>query len=234
MKLPRTQTGLAAALLAAAPLALLAPQTSRAQSTRPPVTPPAAASAGKPSTAYPPATLKAAQSPVQAMGAKRPYRMSTVAVPGRDLTAARGLTVSLTQAIGTAERASHGKAVGARFELLHGRPEYMVKTFDRQQDREWIGHVDARSGRLLGRGRSLKTTRLLPEDQQELTAANAASTSLMDAVRKAEQHVRGKALAAGMSARHGAITYRTEILKKNGVTQMAAINPKSGKVTAYR
>ena len=37
-----------------------------------------------------------------------------------------------------------------------------------------------------------------------------------------------------MSARNGAVTYRTQILKKDGMTRMASINPRSGEVSAYR
>jgi uncharacterized membrane protein YkoI len=220
MKLPRTQTALAAVLLlAAAPFALAVP--------------PGASGAGTTEgTTAAPGVPAPPNASAPAPGGTQP--LSAAMVPKADIHAARSVKVSLTRAIRRVEKHARGKAIDARFELLHGRPEYMVKTYLRKKDAEWIGHVDARTGKLIGRGRTIGTTHLLPEDQQEITAASSASTSLLEAVTKAEHHEHGKALAAGMSARNGAVTYRTQILKKDGMTRMASINPRSGKVTTYR
>jgi uncharacterized membrane protein YkoI len=216
MKRPRTQTALAAALLlAAAALALAAPPSATTRAN------PDSTSTGRNGRR---------PSAMSASGAMR----SAAAVPRADLPAAKSVKVSLTEAIGEAERHSHGRALAARFELLDGRAEYRVKTYEKSNDEEWIGHIDARSGKLLGRARAVKTTRLLPEDQQELTAAHSASTSLAQAVKKAERREHGRALAADMSARNGAVAYRTELLERNGMTRMASVDPQSGKVTAYR
>jgi uncharacterized membrane protein YkoI len=246
MKLPRTQTALAAVLLlAAAPFALALPSWASGAGTPDGTTAAPGAPARPPNASAPAATASGAAGTAaantsgpwhgrraQATGGTQP--LSAAMVPKADIHAARSVKVSLTRAIRRVEKHAHGKAIDARFELLHGRPQYMVKTFLRKKDAEWIGHVDARTGRLIGRGRTIGTTHLLPEDQQEITAASSASTSLLEAVTKAEHHEHGKALAAGMSARNGAVTYRTQILKKDGMTQMASINPRSGEVTPYR
>lgn len=72
------------------------------------------------------------------------------------------------------------------------------------------------------------------QDQQELTASQNSSTTLGQAVQTAEQQRGGKALSAGLSSRHGQVSYRTELLNSNGRTQMAIINPQSGRVSTYR
>ena len=156
-------------------------------------------------------------------------------VPKADLRAAKRAKVSLTDAINGAPAQSHGDVVSARFELRHGKPAYLIKTFDSKTRQEWLGHIDAESGKLIGEGRTMPLNRLPKEDQEELTAAAASGTTLAQAVETAEQERGGKALAAGLSARNGKVDYRTELLQSNGKTQMAMINPKSGELNGrYR
>lgn len=155
-------------------------------------------------------------------------------VPQADIQAAKNVKVSLRKAIEAAQKHNHGEVVSARFELMHGRPEYLIRTFDRQHKAEWLGHVDARTGQLIGKGRTVPLSRVRPQDRHALTASANAGTTLEQAVRKAEHERGGKAVAAGLSARNGAVRYRTELLKSNGRTQMAMISPSSGKVGRYR
>lgn len=258
MRLPRTETTLAAVLLlSAAPFALAAPTGAS-----PPDTPGVTAPATSPSTtnpgmstpsATPPGatTRSGAQqgtetpgastaqyqgrqmgsgSPTPSSGWSRHPMRSAERVPKADIEAAKSAKVSLTDAIDTAQQQNHGDVLAARFELRHGRPEYLIRTFDSQSRKEWLGHVDARTGKIIGQGKSIAVNELPKEDRKELTASTAG-TSLAQAVQTAEQQRGGKALAAGLSARNGQVEYRTELLKSNGKTQMAMINPESGHVS---
>jgi uncharacterized membrane protein YkoI len=160
---------------------------------------------------------------------------STEHVPTADISAAKNAKVSLSDAINTAQQQNHGSVVSARFELRQGKPEYVIRSFDSQSNQEWVGHIDANTGQMIGQGRTISLSQLPREDQQELTASRKSGTTLSQAVETAEQQRGGKALAAGLSARNGQVSYRTELLKSNGRTQMAMINPQSGQVTSsYR
>jgi uncharacterized membrane protein YkoI len=155
-------------------------------------------------------------------------------VPTADLNAAKSAKVSLTDAINAAQEQNHGNVVSARFEVRQGKPEYLIRAYDSQSRQEWVGHIDANTGQPIGQGRTVSLSGLPKEDQQELTASQNPGTTLAQAVQTAEQQRGGKALAAGLSARNGQVSYRTELLKSNGSTQMAMINPQSGQVSSYR
>ena len=234
MRLPRTETTLAAVLLlSAAPFGLAAPQATSPTPNTPGVTPPETA----PSATNPGMTPPAATSPSASGWSHSGTRLrSAERVPKADIDAAKNAKVSLTDAINTAQQGNHGDVVSARFELRQGKPEYLVRTYDSRSRQEWLGHIDASTGQVLGQGRTIARSQLPKEDQQELTASTRSSgTTLAQAVQTAEQQRGGKALAAGLSARNGHVSYRTELLKGNGSTQTAMINPSTGAVVGrYR
>lgn len=220
MKLPRTQTTLAAVLLlAAAPFALATPQSVNQMPNTPGVTPPETT----PST-----TNNPGMTPPRGTSRYQNQGMQT------NTDAARNAKVSLIEAISSAEQQNHGNVVSARFELRQGKPEYLIRTFDSRSRQEWLGHIDAVTGQVMGQGRTIPLSQLPKQDQQELTASQNSSTTLGQAVRTAEQQRGGKALSAGLSSRHGQVSYRTELLNSNGRTQIAIINPQSGRVSTYR
>lgn len=272
MRLPRTETTLAAVLLTcAAPFALavppgatttpntpgVTPPETTPSTTNPGMTPPEATSPGatqpgmEPGTASPGMATtpqgSQSQSRTQSQDLQRGSSMSSSGwsrdhaqarsaqrVPKADFAEAKSAKVSLTDAINTAQQQNHGDVVSARFELRQGKPEYLIKTFDSQSRQEWLGHIDASTGKMIGQGRTIALSSLPKQDQRELTASQSAGTTLGQAVQTAEQQRGGKALAAGLSARNGHVSYKTELLKSNGRTQMAMINPKSGQVSSYR
>lgn len=265
MRLPRTETTLAAVLLlSAAPFGLAAPQETSPtpntpgvtppetapSATNPGMTPPAATSPSttQPGTANPgaptaPQTSQSESQDLQGGSATSASGWShsgtrlrsAERVPKADIDEAKNAKVSLTDAINTAQAGNHGNVVSARFELRQGKPEYLVRTYDGQSRQEWLGHIDANTGQVLGQGRTIALSQLPKEDQQELTAsAQSSGTTLAQAVQTAEQQRGGKALAAGLSARNGHVSYRTELLKGNGSTQMAMISPSTGAVGRYR
>lgn len=241
MRLPRTETTLAAVLLlSATPFALATPPPGASPTPNTPgVTPPETT----PSTTNPNMTpnsgAAAAPTGSSSMSSSgwnhgRTRLRSAEHVPTADINAAKSAKVSLTDAINAAQVQDHGNVVSARFELRQGKPEYLIRAFDGKSGQEWVGHVDASTGKLIGQGETVPLSRLPKEDQQELTASQNSGTTLAQAVQTAEQQRGGKALAAGLSARQGKVSYRTELLQSNGRTQMAMVNPQSGQVSSYR
>lgn len=245
MRLPRTETTLAAVLLlSAAPFALAAPPPGTSPTPNTPgVTPPETT----PSTTNPNMTPNSGAATATGSSSTGSSSMSSSGwshnrtrlrsaehVPTADIDAAKSAKVSLTDAINAAQVQDHGNVVSARFELRQGKPEYLIRAFDGKSGQEWVGHVDASTGKLIGQGETVPLSRLPKEDQQELTASQNSGSTLAQAVQTAEQQRGGKALAAGLSARQGKVTYRTQLLQSNGRTQMAMVNPQSGQVSSYR
>ncbi len=272
MRLPRTQTTLAAVLLlAAAPFALaVPPETSPTPSTpgvtppettpsttNPGMTPPEATSPNarrpgtRPGTAYPGGATAAQTSRAESQDLQRGGSMgssgwnessksdtglrSAERLPKADIAAAKNAKVSLIDAIETAQQQNHGKVVSARFELRHGKPEYSIKTFDSQSRQEWLEHIDAQTGQVIGQGRKIPLSSLPKEDRQELTALQRSSgATLAQAVQTAQLQRGGKAVAVELSAGNGQVGYKTELLKSNGRTQMAMISAGTGASNRYR
>lgn len=155
MRLPRTETTLAAVLLlSAAPFALAVPQETSPTPNTPGVTPPETApsatnpgmtppeatspSAAQPGTANPGAStapqtrqsesqdLQRGSSTASSGWSHSGTRLrSAERVPKADIDAAKNAKVSLTDAINTAQQGNHGNVVSARFELRQGKPEYL-------------------------------------------------------------------------------------------------------------
>lgn len=272
MRLPRTETTLAAVLLlAAAPFALAippgatpgvtppeqTPNTTNPSATNPGATNPstmapqetspgsAQSGTANPSAATAPGTTPPRGQDLQngrsgssmsssGWSHNRAHSRSAERVPQADIDAARSAKVSLTDAINTAEQQHHGKVVSARFELRQGKPEYLIRAFNTNRQQLWIGHIDANSGQLIGHGETIPLSRVPKAEEPELTASQREGTSLAQAVRTAERQDGGKVLSAGLSTHDGQVSYRTELLKSNGRTQMAMINPRSGQVSQYR
>lgn len=250
MKLPRTETTLAAVLLlSAAPFALAVPPgAGSTMPSTPGVTPPETT----PSTTYPGMTPppggvyqpggqyqqdmqrgNATSTKGWSRSSQMPSR-SAERLSKSDIAAARNAKVSLTDAINAAQQQNHDEVVSVRFEVRQGKPEYLIRSFDSRSQQEWLGHVDANTGKVIGQGRTIALSSLPKEDQQELTASRSSSTTLGQAVQSAEQQRGGKALSAGLSARNGRVSYRTELLKSDGRTQMAMVSPQSGEVSSFR
>ena len=207
MKLPRTETTLAAALLlSAAPFALATPPPAASptpstpgatppettpSTTNPGMTPPEATSPGSTTSqgVAPPGTTNSGSATApgtsgyqnQSQDLQRGSPMSSMSssgwshnhtrlrsaehVPTSDINAAKTVKVSLSDAINTAQQQNHGTVVSARFELRQGEPEYLIRSFDSQSKQEWVGHIDANTGQMIGQGETVSLSQLPKEDQ---------------------------------------------------------------------
>jgi uncharacterized membrane protein YkoI len=134
----------------------------------------------------------------------------------------------LTQAIGTAEQHTHGKAFYARFGMLDGKPYYQVRTS--RNDQEWAGLVNADSGQLNGSGRTFTERQLSPEHKREVQALQTAHATLAEAIRNTEQRHQGaKVVEAALAvSRNGTTAYNLHFVQ-NGEEHVAVINLGTGR-----
>ena len=135
--------------------------------------------------------------------------------------------VSMSQAIHTAQRHSHGKALFARFELRHGNPYYLIRTY--QHGQVWDGLVNADTGRIAGKGMMVPESKLDPAQMKEVHDLSSAHTSLTEAVARAQRHEGGRVLQAALTENaDGQVGYDLQVVH-DGKIRTAMINPQSGK-----
>jgi uncharacterized membrane protein YkoI len=162
---------------------------------------------------------------------------TTRATPAPGLAAATEIRagerakVPLRDAIQIAERHSHGQAVDARLEIQNSRARYFVETFG--DGRLWKGHVDARSGRIVGKEMTIAEARLGQADKARVAALRTAKISLSGAAGTVEELQDGKAVNADLTASNGRPLYETEFIR-DGRLERSAINPQTGALLAHR
>ena len=145
-----------------------------------------------------------------------------------DLKAFSQAKVSIADAIAAADKHSgKGKVIDVSFDAGNGKPVYNVKTY--QNGSVWEGAVDARSGQVIGAGKTTQESLLDQEDKAELAGLQQATVTLAQAVDTAEKRVSGKAMSAGLEETKGQIVFEVMIVK-NGSVQKIVIDPKTGQV----
>jgi uncharacterized membrane protein YkoI len=148
--------------------------------------------------------------------------------PQADVKPFEGAKLSLTQAIAEAQKEMRGKTLEARFEVWHGKPAYLIRTYSAHQ--VWEGRIDANSGQLLGQPQTISASQLGPRVKSDVAALANAQTSLPDAVDKAEQHEGGKAIMASVETDHkGNASYDLDLVK-DGHLHTAMIDADSGEL----
>jgi uncharacterized membrane protein YkoI len=146
-----------------------------------------------------------------------------------DINEVESLKVTLADAIAAAQRASHGKAMDASIEVENGRPVYRILTY--AAGKIWEGTVDADTAAVLGEAKTVDTSTLDPQDQEEIAALDAARVSLAGAVGAAEKKVGGRAVDAGLEGQNGKVVYVAEVLKGREMHRVA-VDPESGEAVA--
>jgi uncharacterized membrane protein YkoI len=145
-----------------------------------------------------------------------------------DLKAFSQAKVSIVSAIAAADKhGGKGKVIDVSFDAGNGKPVYNVKTY--QNGSVWEGVVDARSGQVIGVGKTTQESLLDQEDKAELAGLQQAAVTLAQAVDTAEKRVSGKAMSAGLEETKGQIVFEVMIVK-NGSVQKIVIDPKTGQV----
>jgi uncharacterized membrane protein YkoI len=146
-----------------------------------------------------------------------------------DIARVEGLKVTLRAAIAAAERASRGKAMDASIEVENGKPVYRILSV--AAGKIWEGTIDADSAAVVGDVKTVDTTSLDPDDQDEIAALQSARISLAEAVEAAEKKIGGRAMDAGLEAQNGKIVYVAEILKERDMHRVS-IDPETGEAVA--
>ncbi len=129
-----------------------------------------------------------------------------------DAQALRSASVSLTQAIETAEKQGKGKALEAEFDTENGAGRYEIKVLAGQTVTEYA--IDARSGQVVGSEQ--QTLESWAKDLglgADASSLNTARTTLSQAIGVAEQRAGGKAYEVDVESNDGAIQYEVSVLK---------------------
>jgi uncharacterized membrane protein YkoI len=154
--------------------------------------------------------------------------VSGVLASKTQLNAFATVKVSLAEAIAAAEAYTKGgRLLDVSFDVRRGKPIYKVKTY--QNSATWEGIVDARSAGVIDKGKTTPESKLDDEDKAELAGLQKATTPLAQAVKVAEQHGGGKAIAAGLEETNGKIVYEVTIVK-DGVARKLVVDPSNGQV----
>ena len=150
------------------------------------------------------------------------------APPQQDLRPFDHAKLSLIQAATDAQKQLKGQTIEARFEMWHGQPSYLIRTF--ASNDVWQERIDANSGRPIGDATSLSQDELSPQLSKDVTALQNVQTDFARAVNQAEQKDGGKAIMAAVHARSdGSVDYRVHLVKNNRL-QVAMIDAHSGQL----
>ena len=147
--------------------------------------------------------------------------------PKADVKPFEDAKLSLSQALASAQRESRGKPLAARFEMWHGKPVYLIRTYS--ANRIWETRIDANTGDGIGQPNAIAKGELGSHMQKNIDALNNAHTSLTDAVNKAEQQEGGKVIMARVKPVSGGVSYDIDLVK-DGHLHTAMIDAQSGQV----
>ncbi len=154
------------------------------------------------------------------------------AITDTDLRAAESAKLSLADAIGLAQKHADGGAVlEVRFKVEGFRPTYVLRTY--KPGGLWEGSIDANSGELLGAGDTTPDGDLDDDERAEVAGLKAATTALAEAVRTAEGHVQGRAVAGGLEATPGSVAWEVVVVAKDAAWTVV-IDARTGQVISSK
>ena len=166
-------------------------------------------------------------SPIRA-AAQGPKEAEAGDATSPDLRAAEAAKLSVADAIAMAEEhAKGGTVLEVSFRMQGFRPTYALRTY--QNNEVWEGAIDANSGAILGPGDTTAERDLDDEDKAELAGVRSATTTLAQAVKTAEEHVKGKAVSGGVEATKGGVVWEVIVAAK-GTAWTVVIDPRRGQV----
>jgi uncharacterized membrane protein YkoI len=142
--------------------------------------------------------------------------------------------VSLTQAIGIAEKQGSGQAIDADYAAKHGGKamgHYSVKVLSADGKKLTKYEVDPLTGKIIEASNEAFEkvfTRVKPTDLQN------APTSLKSAITTAESQSGGKAVDADTDKSGDTVRYTVKVAKADGTTEKVKVNGADGKVAAAK
>lgn len=149
--------------------------------------------------------------------------------PRADVKPFEQAKVSLIQAVTDAQKRLGGHPLDARFEVWHGQPTYLIRTYtpsnEVSQER-----VNADTGDAIGQATSMSQDRLGPELRKDIAAMANMRTDLTRAINNAESEDDAKAIMARAYARHdGSVAYKVDLVK-HGRLHVATVDGKTGQL----
>jgi uncharacterized membrane protein YkoI len=145
------------------------------------------------------------------------------------LRAATAVKLSVTDVIKAAEQHAGGsKVLEARFRPTASAAAYSLKTY--RDGVIWEQEIDADSGEMLNPGRTTPESQLDEEERADLSGVETASTTIVQAVRIAEQHARGKAISAAIDEADEGGTVWKVVVVANDQALKIVIDPATGQV----
>ena len=161
--------------------------------------------------------------------------VSQAANAAREDQALSEAKVSLTQAIGVAEKQGSGQAISAEHESKHmGKDKmgaYEIKVLSSDGTKLTKYEVDPMTGKVTEASNEpfqKVFTRIKPTDLQN------AQTSLKSAITTAESQSGGKAIDATTDRTGDTVRYTVKVAKADGTTEKLKVNGADGKVASAK
>jgi hypothetical protein len=119
---------------------------------------------------------------------------------GALLRSAGSAPISVSDAVAIAERHTGGKVLEASYYYspLTFSPIYALRSY--QNGAVWEAMIDASTGQIVENAEITPREALEPEDRAEISGFQAATLTILDAIRLAERHANGKAVSVDFEA----------------------------------
>ena len=136
------------------------------------------------------------------------------------LTAFKQAEISLGNAISIAESMIGGIVIDANFQISNGRPAYVVKISLGWDHSVWQGMIDAQTGKVIGKGKTIPEDQLDQKDRSDLAGLHEWYASLAEAVVTAEYSGGGRPISASLKERNGQIIFEVTVVKNASATKI--------------
>ena len=142
----------------------------------------------------------------------------------RELEAFRAAQLSLSQAMGIAEKLHIGsRTADISFDGASGSPVYRVKTV--QDNRLWEHAIDAKSGSTIGAETVSHLKDLNSDDRNNVMALRTVRQELSDAVLIAERATSGKAIGGGLMTDNGKLNFVIVVVSGGSDLKQVVLEP---------
>ena len=143
----------------------------------------------------------------------------------RFLALFRAASLSLTQAIASAERLHAGSRTAAITFDISGTPAYRVRTVKNKEI--WENVIDVSTGRVAGPELAWSLNELEAEERDNIIALRSVGQELSDAVAIAEKAAAGKAISGGLVKERDRINFVVVVLSDDRVKEVFLEPPRS-------
>jgi len=151
---------------------------------------------------------------------------------GATVSAFEQARFTLDDIISNVEGTQGGLVIGASFEIAAGKPVYTVRTFQSWNRAVWDGTIDARTGKLIGKGRTTPVAQLDTSAKSMLARLDESYLTLAEAVVTAEDRDAGKAMSASLSETNGELRFRV-VVRTGEALRTMVVDAQTGQVVSF-